>query len=158
MDPLPDFWLPIILAVLGIGGTVVVTVTQLRARRAELDDERAARDAAERERRRESVIEAVYDAAGPLISAALIPTELRNAVPDRVTRTTAKVVRVIRLSGSPDRADLHEWFASRARDWASVAAPDDIIALEVSMLAEIDAWFDGSATAAEIRSRAASSI
>lgn len=155
MDPLKDFWLPLILAMLGIGGTIAVTVVQLRARRAELNDERAAREAADLERRREAVIEAVYDSVGPLTSASSIPRESRDLVPARVTVATAKVARVIRLSAQEDRADLHEWFALRAKHWASSTMADDLPALESAMLAEIDAWYDRTATAAQIQARAA---
>ncbi|MEA1264189.1 hypothetical protein MicroSTF_14190 [Microbacterium sp. STF-2] len=154
MDTLSDFWLPLVLAVLGIGGTIAVTIVQLRARRAELNDERAAREAAELERRREAVIEAVYDAIGPLTSAATVPREKRNVVPHRVTVATAKAARIIRLCGREDRTDLHEWFAIRARHWGT-STLDGLGELESAMLAEIDAWFDGRATAAEIREKAA---
>ncbi|MGO4488188.1 hypothetical protein [Microbacterium sp. 2RAF4] len=155
MESLKDFWLPLILALLGIGGTIVVTVVQLRARRVELDDERAAREAADLERRREAVIEAVYDSVGPLMSAASVPQESRSTVPTSVTVATAKTARVIRLSGREDRRDLHEWFAIRASHWAGSTIADDLMSLESGMLSEIDDWFDGTATAAQIHARAA---
>lgn len=158
MDTFSDFWLPLALALLGIGGTIIVTVVQLRARRAELNDERAARDAAELERRREAVIEAVYESVGPFVTAATVPRGARpNATPASMAAATARVSRVIRLSGRDDRIDLHEWFSLRAADWAR-AEREDLPALEQHMLEEIGAWFDGSATAAEIRSRAAKSL
>lgn len=153
---LSDFWLPIILAVVGIGGTIFVTVVQLRARRAELDDDRRAREAAALEARREAVIEAVYDSVGAFTHAASITREQRRLVPVVATAAIAKVVRVIRLSGRTDRADLHEWFALRSAEWgdASVEHDGSIAEIESTMLGEIDAWFDGRATAAQIRAQA----
>lgn len=156
VELLTDFWLPLTLAVLGIGGTIAVTVVQLHARRAELDDERNARAAADLEARREAVLEAVYDSIGPLAAAATVPREQRSAVPPGVTAATAKVARVIRLSGRSDRLELHEWFAISARIWAASTNKHDLEGIESEMLAEIDAWFDGRATAEQIRERVSS--
>lgn len=118
MDPFVDVWLPIGIAVVGVGGTIAVTALQLNARRKELADERASRLVEDQNRRREAIVAAVYDAIGPLTSAAVVPTSDRTRVPVEVTTATATVVREIRLAGLQDRQDLHAWWNSRARDFA----------------------------------------
>lgn len=153
MEPISGFVVPIVLAVLGIGGTIAVTAMQLRARRSELADERATRIEADREQRREAIVTAVYDAIGPLTSAAVVPSVERTRVPVAVTGATASVVRAIRLSGRDDGHTLTAWWNERARDYA-VARLADLEALEGATLAEIDAWFDTRHTAVEILARA----
>ena len=150
VDLLTELVLPLVLAVLGIGGTIVVTAIQLRARRAELEDERRARDAADREQRREKVISAVYDTLGPLIAASTIPQKDRLRMPNNAAAAVARATRMIRLSREPDSFDLHEWWGIRTKQFAQITRLDDLEPLEVATLAEISAWYDSELTARQI--------
>lgn len=144
-----DLLLPIALALVGIGGTIAVTVIQLRARRAELEDERAARAAADLEERREQVVGAVYDAMGPLIAAATIPHDERSRMSNDAAAAVARAARIIRLSRSHEFAALHEWWGSRTKQFAK-AQLAQLERLEARTLAEISAWYEGELTADEI--------
>lgn len=153
VDPFIDVWLPLLIAIVGVGGTIAVTVLQLKARRRELNDERAARTRADLEQRKEAIIAAVLDAIGPLTSAAVVPSNERTRVPFEVTAATASVVRAIRLSGRDDRDDLHAWWSVRARQFSKTKLAD-IEHLEGATIAEIEAWFDGRFTARQIFTKA----
>lgn len=155
MELFVDVWLPIGIAVVGVGGTIAVTALQLNARRNELSDERASRLSEEQKRRREAIIASVYDAIGPLTSAAVVPSSERTRVPVEVTTATATVVREIRLAGRDDRQELQAWWNSRARDFGK-AKLSQLEDLEAATLQEIDAWFDETASASQIRSLALS--
>jgi hypothetical protein len=72
-----------------------------------------------------------------------------------VTTATATVVREIRLAGREDRQDLQARWNSRAREFGK-AKLAQLEGLEVATLQEIDAWFDETLSAGQIRSLAES--
>lgn len=153
MNELTDIWLPIGIALVGVGGTIAVTAMQLRARRRELDADRQERAAMDLDRRREDIITAVYDSMGPLVSAAVVPLVERDRPSLDATRAVSRVERVIRLSRRDDVNDLRLWWSVRSRQFARVQVAD-LEALEVAVLTEIDRWYDGELTASDIRGRA----
>ena len=142
-------WLPLLIALIGVGGTITVTVVQLRARQRELDEDRRDRDRREVEHKRDELALAVHEAIGQLTAAPFV------AAADR-TRENAPGFREVNAVGSlilvnvPADADpLTIWWKNRTEQWA-VARPDQAMTLEAASRSEITAWHQREASASEV--------
>lgn len=152
-DSFVDVWLPLGIALIGVGGTIAVTVVQLRARRAELDDDRAERERVEAKRAREAIAFAVHEAVGHLVSAAWVPLPDRDPASIPASPHVTRVAALMRVHLSANEAaPLVEWWNARCLQFAS-SYGRDAGRVELAATADIIAWHEQSATAAELLRR-----
>lgn len=146
---LTDVLLPLALAILGIAGTIIVTVLQLGARRAEIEDDRREHREAEEVRRRESILSGVLESIGPFSAASSSDAaRIREATFPTVV-AAAKVNALIRVNGGEDRERLARWWSNRYMQFGMALAPTAGI-IENAIVQEITGWYAGRFTAEQI--------
>lgn len=152
-EQLADTLLTLGVALIGVGGTIAVTIVQLRARRKELDDDRVERERQEAKRNRDAVAHAVLTATSRL---SLANMEIAAGVWTEHSpgaREVGLVFILIRLHLPHEEAEsLVRWWRFRESQIVMATGKSDVWA---KLVEEITQWHDGTLTAAAMEARVA---